>query len=45
MENQLYSLATNRLKKAIQQVYGNYTKISQQRLAGLFRRGELLEFL
>ncbi len=45
MENKLYSLATNRLKKAIQQVYGNYSKISQQRLAGLFRRGELLEFL
>jgi hypothetical protein len=45
MENKLYSLATNRLKKAIQQVYGNDTKISQQRLAGLFRRGELLEFL
>jgi hypothetical protein len=45
MEDKLYLLATNRLKKAIQQVYGNYTKISQQRLAGLFRRGELLEFL
>ncbi len=45
MESELYSLAINRLKKAIQEVYGNYTKVSQQRLAGLFRRGELLEFL
>jgi len=44
-ENKLYLLAINRLKKAIQEVYGNYTKISQQRLSGLFRRGELLEFM
>ena len=45
MESELYSLAIARLKKAIQKIYGNYTKVSQQRLAGLFRRGELLEFL
>jgi hypothetical protein len=44
-QNELYSLAINRLKQAIQEVYANYSKISQQRLAGLFRRGELLEFL
>jgi len=35
----------HRLKQAIQEVYANCSKISQQRLAGLFRSGELLEFL
>ncbi len=45
MKNTLYLLAIDRLKKAIKKTYGNYTKVSQQRLAGLFRRGELLEFL
>jgi hypothetical protein len=41
----LYSLALTKLEVALKNMYSDYQKMSLQRLAATFRRGDLLEIL